>query len=51
MAPKRRAGKEVATSAAEGPPPSVIERPVVGKRLSLLIRDCDLSLLKPIFGY
>jgi len=45
MAPKRRAGKEVATSAAEGPsPPLVIERPIAGRELSLLIRDCRLSL-------
>jgi len=46
MAPKRRAGKEVATSATEGPsPPPVIERPIAGKELSLLIRE------KLIFGY
>ena len=46
MAPKRRAGKEVATSAAEGPSPlPVIERPVAGKGLPLLIRaDIWLSL-------
>ena len=45
MAPKRRVGKEVATSAAEGPsPPPVIERPIVGRELSLSIRDCRLSL-------
>ena len=44
MAPKRRAGKEVATSAAEGPsPPPVIERPIAGRDLSLSIRDCRLS--------
>ena len=44
MAPKRRAGKEVATSAAEGPsPPPVIERPIPGRDLSLLIRDFPLS--------
>ena len=35
---------KVATSAAEGPsPPPVIERPIVGRDLSLLIRDCRLS--------
>ena len=51
MAPKRRAGKEVATSAAEGPsPPPVIERPIAGRDLSLSIRDA-VSLLKPISGY
>ena len=46
MAPKRRAGKEVATSAAEGPsPPPVIERPIIGKGLPILIRvDIWLSL-------
>ena len=45
MAPKRRAGKEVATSAAEDPsPPPVIERPIAGRELFLLIRDCRLSL-------
>ena len=44
MAPKRRAGKEVATSAMEGPyPPPVIERPIAGRDLSLLIRDFHLS--------
>ena len=33
----------MATSAAEGPaPPLVIERPIAGKGLSLLIRDCRL---------
>jgi len=51
MAPKRRAGKEVATSAAEGPPPPVIERPVTGKGFSYLIRDRGLSPLEPTFGY
>jgi len=44
MAPKRRAGKEVATSVAEvSSPPSVIERPIAGRKLSLSIRDCRLS--------
>ena len=43
MAPKRRAGKEVATSATEGPSPPVNERPIAGRDLSLLIRDCHLS--------
>jgi len=44
MAPKRRAGKEVATSVAEGPsPPSVIERPITSGELFLLVRDCHLS--------
>jgi len=44
MAPKRRAGKEVATSAVEGPsPPPVIERPIAGKGLPILIRDCHFS--------
>jgi len=44
MAPKRRAGKEVATSTTEGPsPPPVIERPIAGRDLSLLIRDFHLS--------
>jgi len=44
MAPKSRAGKEVATSAKGGPsPPPVIERPIAGRKLSLLIRDCHLS--------
>ena len=44
MAPKRRVGKEVATSATEGPsPPPVIERPIAGRDLSLLIRDFHLS--------
>ena len=43
MAPKRRAGKEVATSTTEGPSPlPVIERPIAGRDLSLLIRDCRL---------
>ena len=51
MAPKRRAGKEAATSATEGPPPpSVIERPIVGRDFSLLLRDFHL-FLKPISGY
>ena len=45
MAPKIRAGKEVATSAAEGPsPPPIVERPIAGRELSLSIRDCSLSL-------
>ena len=44
MAPKRRAGKEVAISVAEGPsPPPVIERPIASRKLSLLIRDCRFS--------
>jgi len=43
MAPKRRAGKEVATSAAEGPSPPPVEQPIAGRELSLLIRDCHLS--------
>jgi len=44
MAPKRRAGKEVAISTTEGPsPPSVIERPIAGRDLSLLFRDFHLS--------
>ena len=44
MAPKRRAGKEAATSATEGPsPPLVIERPIAGRKLSLSIRDYRLS--------
>ena len=34
----------MATSATEGPPPpSVIERPIAGKRFPILIRDCHLS--------
>ena len=46
MAPKRRAEKELATSATEGSsPPPVIERPITGKGLPLLIRaDIWLSL-------
>ena len=44
MDPKRRAKKEVATSAAEGPsPPPIVERPIDGRELSLSIRDCRLS--------
>ena len=44
MAPKRRAGKEVATSTTEGPsPPPVIEQPIASRDLSLLIRDFHLS--------
>jgi len=44
MAPKRQAGKEVATSTTEGPsPPPVIERPIAGRDFSLLIRDFHLS--------
>jgi len=50
MAPKRRAGKEVATSAAEGVPPPVIERPVAGKELSDLIREWSPSF-EPILGH
>ena len=51
MAPKRRAGKVVATSTTEGPsPPPVIERPIAGRDLSLLLRDFHL-FLKPIPDY
>ena len=44
MAPKRRAVKEAATSTTEGPsPPSIIDRPIAGRALSLLFRDFYLS--------
>ena len=50
MAPKRRAGKEVATSVTEGhSPPPVIERPIAGKGLPILIRDCRLSFKADIW--
>ena len=51
MAPKRRAGKEVTTSATEGPPPSsVIERPIPVRDFSSWL-ETAVSLLKPIFSY
>jgi len=44
MAPKRRAGKEAATSTTEAPsPPPVIERPIAGSDFYLF--------LKPFTGY
>ena len=43
MAPKRQAGKEVATSTTEGPsPPPVIEQPIAGRDLSLLFKEFHL---------
>jgi len=49
MAPKRRAGKEAATSAMEAPSPSlVIERPIAGREFSLLFRDFS-SLFEAIY--
>jgi len=45
MAPKRGAGKEVATFKMEGPsPPLVIKRPIAGRDFSLLVRVFFISL-------
>ena len=41
--PRDEREKEVAISATEGPSPPVIERPIAGRDLSLLIKDCRLS--------